>query len=98
MGCYLTRLHLQSVGLAGRALVILGRSPTFTHFQTPSLTFIDAKNCDLNECVIPILGRSLRMGCYLTRLHLQSVGQAGRAFVILGRSPTFGIEYGEFDI
>ena len=33
---------------------------------------------------MPILGRSLRMGCYLTRLHLQSVGLAGRALVILG--------------
>lgn len=51
--------------------------------KTPCLTFIDAKNCDLNERVMPILGRSLRMGCYLTRLHLQSVGLAGRALIIL---------------
>lgn len=51
--------------------------------KTPCLTFIDAKNTDLNERVMPILGRSLRMGCYITRLHLQSVGLAGRSLIIL---------------
>ncbi|KAL4238283.1 hypothetical protein ACF0H5_002995 [Mactra antiquata] len=51
--------------------------------KTPCLTFIDARNCDLNERLIPIMGRALRMGCYLQRLHLQSTGLSGRALVIL---------------
>ncbi|XP_045172941.2 protein phosphatase 1 regulatory subunit 37-like [Mercenaria mercenaria] len=51
--------------------------------RTPCLTFIDARNCDLNERVIPIMGRALRMGCFLQRLHLQNAGLAGRALVIL---------------
>lgn len=45
---------------------------------------MDARNCDLNERVIPIMGRALRMGCFLQRLHLQSTGLSGRALVILG--------------
>ncbi|KAL3874652.1 hypothetical protein ACJMK2_037634 [Sinanodonta woodiana] len=51
--------------------------------KTPSLTVLDAKNCDLNERVIPIIGRSLRMGCFLTKLHVQNSNIAGRALVIL---------------
>ncbi|XP_052766356.1 protein phosphatase 1 regulatory subunit 37-like [Mya arenaria] len=51
--------------------------------KTPCLTFVDARSCDLNERVIPIFGRALRMGCFLQRLHLQSANLAGRALVIL---------------
>lgn len=51
--------------------------------KTPCLTFLDARNCDLNERVIPILGRSLRMGCFLTTIHLENTLISGRAMVIL---------------
>lgn len=53
--------------------------------QTPCLTFLDARNCDLNERVIPIIGRSLRMGCFLTTIHLENTLISGRAMVILGK-------------
>ena len=53
--------------------------------QTPCLTFLDARNCDLNERVIPIIGRSLRMGCFLTTLHIENTLISGRAMVILGK-------------
>ncbi|WAR19709.1 PPR37-like protein [Mya arenaria] len=49
--------------------------------HTPCLTFVDARSCDLNERVIPIFGRALRMGCFLQRLHLQSANLAGRALL-----------------
>lgn len=51
--------------------------------KTPCLTFLDARNCDLNERVIPIIGRSLRMGCFLTTIHLENTLISGRAMVIL---------------
>ena len=57
--------------------------------QTPCLTFLDARNCDLNERVIPIIGRSLRMGCFLTTLHIENTLIAGRAMVILGKLERF---------
>ena len=57
----------------------------FLFQQTPSLTFIDARNCDLNDRVMPIFGRALRMGCFLQRLQLQSTNISGRSLVILGK-------------
>ncbi|XP_062595456.1 protein phosphatase 1 regulatory subunit 37-like [Saccostrea cucullata] len=51
--------------------------------KTPCLTFLDARNCDLNERVVPIMGRSLRMGCFLTTLHLENTSISGRSMVIL---------------
>ncbi|CAL1527121.1 unnamed protein product [Lymnaea stagnalis] len=51
--------------------------------RTPSLTCLDLRNCDLNERIIPIFGRALKLGCHLTILHLESVSLSGRPLVIL---------------
>ncbi|KAK3093325.1 hypothetical protein FSP39_014146 [Pinctada imbricata] len=51
--------------------------------KTPGLTFLDMRNCDCNERVIPLLGRSLRMGCFLTTLHMENTNISGRALVVL---------------
>ena len=60
-------------------------SAVLIFFQTPGLTFLDARSCDINERLIPILGRALRMGCFLQILHLENTYLSGRALVILGK-------------
>jgi len=57
----------------------------FLFFQTPSLTFLDARSCDINERLLPFLGRALKMGCFLKILHLENTYLSGRALVILGK-------------
>ncbi|XP_069119075.1 protein phosphatase 1 regulatory subunit 37-like [Argopecten irradians] len=51
--------------------------------KTPCLYFLDARNCDLNDRLIPVMGRALRMGSFLTTLHLESTSLSGRPLVIL---------------
>ncbi|OWF35723.1 Protein phosphatase 1 regulatory subunit 37 [Mizuhopecten yessoensis] len=51
--------------------------------KTPCLFFLDARNCDLNDRLIPVMGRALRMGSFLTTLHLESTSLSGRPLVIL---------------
>ncbi|XP_055957015.1 protein phosphatase 1 regulatory subunit 37 isoform X2 [Patella vulgata] len=51
--------------------------------RTPSLTFLDMRNCDLNERSIPIMGRALKLGSHLTILHLENIYLSGRPLVIL---------------
>ncbi|KAJ8309009.1 hypothetical protein KUTeg_013883 [Tegillarca granosa] len=53
--------------------------------KTPCLTHLDARNCEINERVMPIMGRSLRMGCFLTTLHLENTNLSGRPIIILGK-------------
>lgn len=51
--------------------------------KTPCLTFLDARSCDINERLLPFLGRALKMGCFLKILHLENTYLSGRALVIL---------------
>ncbi|XP_071160920.1 protein phosphatase 1 regulatory subunit 37-like [Mytilus edulis] len=51
--------------------------------KTPALTFLDARSCDINERSLPIMGRALRMGCFLKILHLENTYLSGRSLVIL---------------
>lgn len=51
--------------------------------KTPSLSYLDARGCELNDHIIPVLGRSLKMGSNLTVLHLEYTCLSGRPLVIL---------------
>lgn len=52
--------------------------------KTPSLSHLDARGCELNnDHIIPVLGRSLKMGSNLTVLHLEYTYLSGRPLVIL---------------
>lgn len=51
--------------------------------KTPCLAFLDARSCEINERLLPILARSLRMGCFLKILHLENTYLSGRSLVIL---------------
>ncbi|ESO85706.1 hypothetical protein LOTGIDRAFT_107752 [Lottia gigantea] len=51
--------------------------------ETPCLTALDMRNCDLNERSIPIMGRALKLGSHLTILHLENIYLSGRPLVIL---------------
>ncbi|KAI8744502.1 protein phosphatase 1 regulatory subunit 37 [Biomphalaria glabrata] len=51
--------------------------------RTPNLTYLDIRNCDLNERFVPIFGRALKLGCHLTILHMECLALSGRPLVIL---------------
>ncbi|BFZ12344.1 hypothetical protein BsWGS_15383 [Bradybaena similaris] len=51
--------------------------------RTPELSYLDLRNCDLNERTIPIFGRALKLGCHLTILHLENMSLSGRPLIIL---------------
>ncbi|KAL5008862.1 hypothetical protein ScPMuIL_014443 [Solemya velum] len=59
--------------------------------RAPSLTFLDARNCDLNERYVPIIGRALKLGCFLTTLHLENTYISGRPLVILVAALKFNV-------
>ncbi|XP_064602191.1 protein phosphatase 1 regulatory subunit 37-like isoform X2 [Liolophura sinensis] len=51
--------------------------------KTPCLVHLDARNCELNERMMPIIGRSLKVGSTLTTLHLENTYMSGRPLLIL---------------
>ena len=52
--------------------------------QTPCLTTLDLRNCDMNDRSIPIFGRALKLGSHLTVLHMENMYLSGRSLIILG--------------
>ncbi|XP_041352316.1 protein phosphatase 1 regulatory subunit 37-like isoform X2 [Gigantopelta aegis] len=51
--------------------------------RTPHLTYLDMRNCDLNERSVPIVGRALKLGSTLTVLHLENTYLSGRSLMIM---------------
>ncbi|XP_015928978.1 protein phosphatase 1 regulatory subunit 37 [Parasteatoda tepidariorum] len=51
--------------------------------KTPSLIHLNARSTGLNEQVLLIIGRALRLGSNLVTLHLENCGIFGRCLVIL---------------
>ena len=52
--------------------------------QTPTLTYLDMRGCELTDKTIPIFGRALKLGCHLTILHMEKMNLSGRSLMILG--------------
>lgn len=62
---------------------------TFEHsfdlmYQTPCLHYLDIRNTVWTEQSIQLLGRSLRMDCCLTVLHMEGANLTGRPLFLLG--------------
>ena len=55
-------------------------------FQTPCLEHLEARNCQITEQIMPMLGRALRLGSMLATLHLENCMLAGRPLMILGEA------------
>lgn len=51
--------------------------------RTPSVEYLDARNTNLNETNMPILGRALRLGARLHTLHLENCNLTGRPLIML---------------
>ncbi|KAK3860661.1 hypothetical protein Pcinc_033301 [Petrolisthes cinctipes] len=51
--------------------------------RTPSVEYLDARNTNLNETNMPILGRALRLGARLHTLHLENCNLTGRPLTML---------------
>ena len=55
----------------------------FLYQQTPTLTHLELRGCELNDRTVPVFGRALKLGCHLTVLHMEKMFLSGRALVIL---------------
>lgn len=51
--------------------------------KSPCLEQMEARSCAISEQVMPMIGRSLRMGSLLTTLHLENSIMSGRHLMIL---------------
>ncbi|XP_014780741.1 protein phosphatase 1 regulatory subunit 37 isoform X1 [Octopus bimaculoides] len=51
--------------------------------KTPSLHYLDARGCQLNDCIITIFGRSLKLGSNLTVLHLENTSITENCLLVL---------------
>ena len=57
-------------------------------FQTPCLQYLDIRNTVWTEQALPLLGRSIRLDCCLTVLHMECANLSGRPLFLLGMSNT----------
>lgn len=55
--------------------------------QTACLQYLDLSNTGLNEQILLIMGRTIRVGSHLVTLHLENAGLFGRRLAILGGFP-----------
>lgn len=53
-------------------------------WQTPCLEYLDIRNTLWTEQSLPLLGRSLRLDCCLTVLHMENANLSGRSLFLLG--------------
>ncbi|GAB1603690.1 protein phosphatase 1 regulatory subunit 37-like isoform X1 [Argonauta hians] len=51
--------------------------------KTPSLHYLDARGCQLNDRIITIFGRSLKLGSNLTILHLENTSITENCLLVL---------------
>ena len=58
----------------------------FSSFQTPCLQYLDIRNTVWTEQALPFLGRSIRLDCCLTVLHMECANLSGRPLFLLGMS------------
>lgn len=75
-------------GLAkSRRFMILQKCCVYLHstFQTQCLEHLEASNMILNEQIMPILSRSLRITTHLQVLKLENCKLSGRPIIILGK-------------
>ena len=57
--------------------------------QTACLQYLDLSNTGLNEQILLIMGRTIRVGSHLVTLHLENAGLFGRRLAILVSSIKF---------
>ncbi len=55
-----------------------------TLIQTSCLQYLDLRNTGLNEQILLIMGRAMRLGSHLVTIHLENAGLYGRRLAILG--------------
>lgn len=52
--------------------------------QTPCLQYLDIRNTVWTEQALPLLGRTLRLDCCLSVLHMEGCNLSGRPLFLLG--------------
>ena len=53
-------------------------------WQTSCLQYLNLQNTGLNEQILLIMGRAMRLGSHLVTIHLENAGLYGRRLAILG--------------